>query len=148
MKMRGFSFLELALIILVMSIMGLVVVVKMPPMAFYKTSSFAGVFLNDLNLTKSLSMSQNQKYRIVIGTSSYQIQDQNGVAITHPETQAAAIVYAKGVTITPSMTLIFDSLGQPYNGSGVALTTTQNFTVSSEGVTYTVSVTPQTGFIQ
>ncbi|MDA9271823.1 hypothetical protein N9Q05_00350 [bacterium] len=148
MNMRGFSLLELTLIIILMGILGVVAVMKMPPIAFYQTQGFAGVFLKDLNLTKSLSMSENQKYRIVIGASSYQIQDQNGAAITHPETGTAAIVYARGVTVTPTMTLIFDSLGQPYDGAGVALTTVLTFTVTSQGTNYTVSVSPQTGFVQ
>lgn len=148
MNMRGFSLLELTLIIVMTSILGVIAAISMPPVAFYRTQSFAGVFLNDLNLTKSLSISENQRYRIVIGTSSYQIQDQNGVVIDHPETGLSATTYANGVTVTPTQTLIFDALGQPYDGSGTALSTTLTFTVADQGINYTVSVSPQTGFVQ
>lgn len=148
MNMRGFTLLELTIVIVLMGILSGVAVINMPPIAFYKTQSFAGVFLNDLNLTKSLSMSENQKYRIVIGASSYQIQNENGVPIMHPETGAAAIVYPKGITVTPTMTLMFDSLGQPYDGGGVPLSTLLTFTVTAQGINYTVTVTPQTGFVQ
>ena len=145
---RGFTLIELVITIVVMSILILVAVLKMPSVPLFQAHGFSGILLHDLNLTKSLSMSENQKYRIVIGASSYQIQDQNGVAIIHPETNGAAIVYPVGVTITPTMTLIFDSMGQPYNGAGTALTTTLSLTVTATGMSQVVSVSPQTGFIQ
>lgn len=136
------------MLIAVILIMTTMVAIRMPSVDFYKSHNFASVLAADLRLTKALSMSQNQRYRLVIGAGSYQIQDQNSTAILNPETNAVGVTYPTGVTITPNTTIIFDSLGRPYNAAGTALTSTLNLTVTSAGVTQVLSITPQTGFIQ
>ncbi len=149
MKSHGFTLIELIMLITILLILSVTAWVRMPSVNFFQSYRFSNVLLYDLNLTKVLSMSLNQRYRLVIGSSSYQIQDQNGVAIIHPETNSSFVNYPTGVTITPTTTIIFDSLGQPYNAAGTtALTTTLTLTVSASGVSQTINVTPQTGFIQ
>lgn len=144
----GFSLLELLILLVIIGFVMALVNFSIPSKTSFQSDTFLGVFAQDLRLTQVLSMSQNQRYRIVIGASSYQILNQNGVAISHPETGAASIVYPTGLTLTPATTVIFDSLGQPYDGSSAALTSTLTFTISSGGNSKTVSITPQTGFIQ
>ncbi len=144
---HGFTLIELLVLITIMSIVLGVGFVKMPSIALYKAESFSSILLTDLNLTKSLSMSQNQQYRLVIGASSYQIQDETGAAFTHPETGSSSLAYPAGVTITPAMTIMFDSLGKPYNGS-TALSSTQTINITVDGTSETIQITPETGFIQ
>jgi len=147
-KTHGFTLIELLILVSIMSILLAVGLVNMPSVDLFKTHTFSSVLLSDLRLTQALSMSQNERYRLVIGATSYQIQDQNGVAFTHPETNASAIIYPTGVSISPTTTLVFDSLGKPYDGTGSALSTVLNLTVSSTDASQVVSVSPQTGFIQ
>lgn len=149
MKSHGFTFIELIILVTIMLILSVTAWVRMPSVSFFQSYSFSNILLYDLNLTKVLSMSLNQRYRLVIGSNSYQIQDQNGVAIIHPGTNSSLVSYPTGVTITPTTTIIFDSLGQPYNAAGTAaLTTALTFTISTSGVNQMINVSPQTGFIQ
>lgn len=148
MRGRGFTLIQFIIVLTIMSIMAAIGIIRMPSVNLFRANTFASTLAHDLALTKTLSMSENQRYRIVIGASSYQIQDQTGTAIIHPETRTAAISYPTGVSISPTTTVIFDSLGKPYNGSSIALTSTLTLTVTSSGVSQTVSITPQTGFIQ
>jgi len=134
--------MEAVILIIIMSIVLTIGSVRMPSVDLFKTISFSSVLLSDLRLTKSLSMSKNQQYRLVIGASSYQIRDETGVAFT------SALAYPSGVSINPTTTIVFDSLGKPYNSSGTALSSTLSLTVSSTGASQVVSVTPETGFIQ
>ncbi len=147
-KQFGFTMIEMVAVIVVVAVLAATAVMRFPSTQSFQAEGFSGVFLHDLRLTSVLSMSQNQRYRIVIGSASYQIQNEQGTPITHPETGTSAISYPAGVTITPAMTLIFDSLGAPYNGNGVALSSTQSFAVTAGTLTKTVSVTPQTGLVQ
>lgn len=147
-KLRGFTLIEAIVLIVILSILLTIGSVRMPSTDLFKTQSFSSILLSDLRLTQALSMSQNQRYRLVVTASSYQIQDENGVAILHPETNNSAITYPTGVSISPSTTLVFDSLGKPYNNSGTALSSTLNFTISSTGANQIVSVSPETGFVQ
>lgn len=140
------------IVVIVVSIIAVYAVFGLPSKAAINADTFPGIFLHDLRLTEALSMSQNQRYRLVVGASSYQIQNQSGVAIVHPQTGTTSVTYPANLTISPnsgnSATVIFDSLGKPYDGSGAALSSSLTFTVSSGGINKTVSVTPQTGFLQ
>ena len=148
MRKHGFTLIEVVILLTVISILLVSMLVRMPSVNLYKAYNFANTLLYDLNLTKILSMSQNQRYRIVISASSYQIQDQNGVPVVHPETTSSVINYPTGVSVTPTTTIIFDSLGQPYDATNTAFTTTTTLTVASSSTNQVISISPQTGFIQ
>jgi MSHA pilin protein MshC len=146
-KPGGFTLIELLVLITIMGILLSVGLVKMPTVNLYQAESFSSVLISDLNLTKALSMSENQQYRLVIGATSYQIQDETGTIFTHPETGAAAVAYPAGVSVSPSITLVFDSLGKPYNDT-TALTAVQSISVTSTDTTKIIYIHPQTGLIQ
>nr|WP_160149096.1 GspH/FimT family pseudopilin [Legionella londiniensis] len=114
----------------------------------FQAEGVADVLLQDLRYTKALSMSHNQRYRLVVGAASYQIQDQNGSPVPNPETGGNNVVYPAGVTVSPATTIIFDSKGTPYDGGSSPLGSTLTFSVTKAGQTRTVSVIPQTGLIQ
>lgn len=148
MKARGFTLIELTIVIIILSVVAGIVWTSLPSTAVFQAEASSAQLINDLNLTKSLSMGRNERYRIVIGTSSYQIQNSAGTPIVHPGNNASSILYPTGVTITPTGTTIFDSMGKPYNGSSVALSSPLVLTVTNLGLTHTVSIIPETGFIQ
>jgi len=148
MKARGFTMIETIIVLVLVSIMAAVVMAALPSVYVFQAQGSASQLRADLNLTKSLSMGKNQDYRIVIGTSSYQIQNQSGTPIVHPGTNPSAILYPTGVTITPTGTIIFNSMGAPFNGSGVALTSVLTLTATQKGITHTVNIYPQTGLVE
>src|SRR3990167_2160909 len=147
MSVRGFTLLELVVTITVMLVILGVMGLQIPAVSAFKSQGFAGVLFHDLSLTRILSITQNQDYQLVIGASSYQIQNQSGVPFQIPGASSATTTYPTGVTVTPAMTLVFDSTGQPYS-SGTSLTTLLTLTVSVGGVNKTVTITPETGVIQ
>lgn len=146
--MRGLTIIELIIVILLLSVLVVIGTMVLPSVSLYQSKNIADNFIYDLNLTRVLSLCTNQRYRLAIGASSYQIQNQNGVGITHPETGNQAINYPAGTTISPVTTIIFDALGAPYDSNNQALTANQVFTITSSGATQTVTITPQTGWIQ
>ncbi len=144
----GYTLMELAILIVVIAIVAVAVSSQMPAKEPFQVDGFSNVFLQDLRLTQTLSMGKNQRYRIVVGAGSYQIQNQSGTPFNNPETGGSTTLYPSGLTISPATTVIFDSIGRPYNGGGTALSSVSTFTVSAPGSVKSVSVTPQTGFIQ
>ncbi|GGI85169.1 prepilin-type N-terminal cleavage/methylation domain-containing protein [Legionella impletisoli] len=146
----GFNLIELSIVILVVGIISLVMVTWSPNTAIEAITAegFANTFYQDLNYTKVLSNSKNQRYKIVVGAGSYQIQDQNGTPVPDIQTGATSVVYPQGLTITPTTTLVFDSVGRPYTSGGTPLSSTLTFTVSAAGQTKNLSVIPQTGLVQ
>lgn len=144
---QGFSMISLVITITLVGIMAAYVFVSPPPTEAFSVEGAANVFAQDLKFTKSLSMSMNEHYRMVVSANSYQIQNQSGTPITIAWANSTTAALPAGVTVSPTTTLIFDSLGKPYNG-GSPLSATQNFILSSGTSSANVSVTPQTGYIQ
>lgn len=144
----GFALIELVITIVVMSILVAIVGLNMPSINLFQTHGVADVLRHDLRLAQILSISKNARYQVVIAPSSYQIQDSLGTAVSIPELSSSTVTFPSGVTITPSTTIVFDSMGQPYDSAGIALTTALTLSVNMSGVSETVTISPQTGFIQ
>lgn len=144
----GFTLIEFVITVAVMAVLIAIVGLNMPSINLFQTHGVANILRHDLRLTQILSMSQNARYQIAIGSTSYQIQDALGVAVSIPELSTSTVTFPSGVTITPATTIVFDSMGQPYDSSGVALTTALTLSVTMSLVNETVTVSPQTGFIQ
>ena len=149
--------MELIVVIVVLAIIAVVVTPKTPTKEPYQVDGFAKVFIQDLRFTQVLAMSQNQKYRIEVGTGSLQIKNAAGIAINNPETGSATFSYPAGVTIamianptvlTPTV-VYFNSLGKPYQSNGTTATSGDLiFTITAGTSTKTVTVTQRAGFIQ
>lgn len=142
-KSAGFTIFEMVMIIIVIAVIAVTVSVRMPAIEPIQVEGFSDVFKSDIRYTSVLAMSNNDEYKIVVGTNSYQIQDKNGTIINHPEVGAASITSPSGVTISPATTLTFTGAGYPK-----ALASQLNFSVTSNGSTRIVSVSPETGFVQ
>ena len=145
---KGFTLVELVAVILIASIMTTVFLVKLVDREPFQSEGYAGVVYHNLQYTRVLSVSLSERYRIVFSPSSYQIQNSAGAPISNPETGALTTSYPTGVTVTPTTTVIFDSLGKPHDGSSDALSSLLTLTVTSGTSTDTVTVTPETGLIE
>lgn len=149
MKNEGFTLIEMVILLIIMGILGSIVGVRMSSLNSFRSEAFGGVLKSDLKLTKVLSMARNARYRLVIGSSSYQIQDQNGNVFLNPQTNTTTVPFPATVTVSPATTVVFDSQGQPYDSTGTtALSTALTITVTSASLSQTVTISPQTGFIQ
>ena len=146
-KQGGFSLMEMVIVMVIIGIIAVVATSQMPNQQIFQADGFREVLVQDLRLTQALSMSQNQRYRIVVGASSYQIQNQSGSPVTNPETGGDSTVYPTGLTVTPTTTVAFDGMGRPYDGGGAALGGLLTFTVTAGSYTHSASVTAQAGFL-
>ena len=149
----GFTVIQLLMVIIIISIVAATASVRAPSTDAFQTEGFSSVLLQDLRMTSVLSMTQNQQYRIVFSANAYSVQDQNGSALTnYPEIASGVITFPTGVTVTPNPTpsgntIIFDSLGHPFDGAGAALATT-TFAVNSNGRITNVTLNAETGYVQ
>jgi type II secretory pathway pseudopilin PulG len=147
-RFSGFTILQSLLVIVVLALIAMTASLLLPSSQPFQSEGFAGILMHDIQLTRVISMSQNQRYRIVVGASSYQIQNQSSTPINNPETGATSTLFPSGVTVTPATTIIFDGLGRPYDGASIALSSTVTFTVTSGSSSTQVNVIPQTGFVE
>ena len=148
----GFTTIELIILMVITSIIAASAMSLMLSPSLMQASGFANVLRQDLQLTAALSISGNQRYRLVLGANSYQILDQSGVAITLPETKTTTMSFPGGVTISPTLTIAFDGEGKPYlynAGTYTAIaSSTQVLSVASNPYTQSVNLTPQTGYVE
>lgn len=151
-RQSGFTLIELVMVTILLAIVATYAAMRFPSQASMQASGFASTFLQDLQLTAALSISGNQRYRMVISSSSYQIQDASLTPIILPGTQpgvgSTTNTAPAGVTITGLSGIIFDSLGTPYDLNNVALSAPATFTISSGTSSRTITVTPQTGYVK
>lgn len=148
-RQAGYSMIELVLTIVILGILSIFVTMCQPSgiMDDFQAEGFSEVFIEDLRLTQILAMSLNERYRLNITATSYQIQNQSGPVI-HPGTGQTTVHYPRGVTIMPITTIEFDALGRPYNSNGTLLSHVMQFSVASGTGSQSVSVYPQTGFVE
>jgi len=148
-RTNGFTLIQTIMVLIVIAlILGIFATFAVPPQSALLAETFSASLLQDMRFTQILSMSQNQRYRLVTSASSYQIQNASGTAIVNPATNTTSISYPTGVTVSPATTTIFDSIGHPYDASNVALSSSRVFTVSAATASKTFTVTAQTGLIQ
>lgn len=145
---KGFSLIELLVVIMIWSILAIIAIVRVPNVKTLQSQDVADSLLFDLSLTRIIAMSTNQPYKIVVSTNSYQITDVAGNPITHPQTLTQAFNYPAGTTISPSATLQFDSMGTPYDGAGNALSSAFSWVVTTSSASRTITVSAETGFVQ
>lgn len=151
MKSHGFSLIELTMVMILISVLAVIAFTALPSRQIFQVQGSAGSLRADLNLTKSIAMAQNQPYRIVISANSYQIINNSTLAaIVSPGTNTTTFQYPTTVNFSPIGTITFDSLGKPYSGAGTGtpIASASVLTVTSNGATKTVTISPETGFVQ
>lgn len=153
-KSKGFSMVELIIALVIISIIAAAIYFKWSKSSFDLRSQ-AELLANDLRYTQNLSMTKNQRFRLVrISATQYQFQDGNSTPFNIPgRTSGGIVTLQNGVTLgAPTITLnaiIFDTKGVPYgNTSGgtiFKLTSTVSFPLSLASESVSVTVAPETG---
>lgn len=164
---NGFTLVELTIIMLIISILSAIVVVQINAREQHLVTTLSDEFRRDLSHAQLLAISQSQRLELTTSSGGYSVRICTTSActattsLTDPATGAPFSVplndpifapvpgTASGVTISPTDTLDFDSLGRPHAGGGGALlTVAKTYTFSGAGRSVTVTVLPLTGFAQ
>lgn len=133
-RMTGFTLIELIATILVIGILSAFISIRTPSTTTFSLSSFTEQIRRDIRYTQTLALSLNSNYSIIFTATNYTI---------NPLPSDAARFYPvpipTGITVSPSSTITFNSMGAPQSASTI--------TISDGVVTNTLTISPETGFI-
>lgn len=153
---RGFSLIELIIVLILMTIVGSVAYMAWPNDTF-NVSAQAESLASDIRYTQALSVTKNARYRVdFTNPAQYQILDSTGTATTIPSVNATTVAFATGITHSSAINyLVFDGHGAPYssttsNGGGTVLSGDLIIVVSGTLGTKQILVVSETGgvFVQ
>ena len=161
-RIRGFTLVELLIVIAIISIAALTAIPMMSSAASMQIRSAANMLTADLEYAKSMAISRAQNFSVVFDASadSYRIEDQYGNVLPHPVKKGFNYVIdfqndgrLKKVDIISvdfdpgsDNTITFDYLGSPYSGTTSPLNSGV-ISLQAGGASTTVTVEPVTGFI-
>lgn len=162
---NGFTLIEFVIVMLVVGILAVVVAVQINARQQHLATTLADQFRRDLSHIQLIAISQSKRLELTTTSGGYSVGvcATSACAVTTPLTDpATGATYSvplndpifsafpgtsSGVTITPTDTLDFDSLGRPHaGGGGGLLTATKTYTFTGSGRSVTVNVWPITGF--
>lgn len=150
-KQNGFTLIELIVVISLISILAAGVYLNWPGSTM-NLAAQTRQLANDLRYTQALSMTTGQRYRLVrTSSNTYQILNSSGSAMVLMG--RTTITLASGITFgsltnLPNSLVAFNGLGAPYTDTGnpgTPLSTTATLSLTTNGETRTVSITPETG---
>lgn len=161
---RGFTFIELVIIIVIIGIMALIAIPNFTASGGMKLSGAATMIQTDLRYVQELAMSTNTNCGIIFDVSgnnyrAYQGDDINNTAVS-PLTGSAFLVdfdelsQFKGVNIYSvnlggSNIIEFDRLGRPFMVDGATPISGPNniITLNASGLTKDLTITTNTGIV-
>jgi len=159
MKKHGFTLIELVMIIVILGILALAVMPKTTAEPRVKLEAACQRIALDLRYVQAMSLAQQVRfgisfdpatetyfaYRINVGTKAIDPQTRNNFDVSF-----TTLNEFKGMDIAStsfSNKMEFDSIGAPYDGSGVILSSQGIITIQTTGGAYsrTVRIEPKTG---
>ena len=146
---QGFTLFEFILVLILTAILSAVVIEKWPGSSINITAQ-ADRLISDIRYVQSLSMTRGQRYRINFTATSYSITDAAGTTpVPHPMNNATSVALNSDITLTTTHGfLVFDGNGAPYTTAtlpGTALASDAVITLTTNGATRTIRISPQTG---
>jgi MSHA pilin protein MshC len=159
MNRKGFTLIELVMVLVLIGIVAMFVAPKLGDVTGTKTGAFRDKLKADIRYAQNLAMTRNARYRVFFNTApapapnGYAVTDSAGTVVQDPAGGGSlSVVLNAGnyVNITFAVAPLypfieFDSLGRPYDNAGSLLAVAVTLTLSSGGGTVTIS--PQTGAV-
>lgn len=152
----GFTLVELVLVLLLVGILAMSALARLPQ-ASLNVGAQADQLVGDIRYAQSLSMAQGQRFCFNLTAASYRITNTDcATNVPHPATVTATpVLLGTGMSMSwtnlPNSYVEFDGKGQPYvdtvPAAGTALAAEAVITLTKDGQSATVRVTPETGRI-
>ena len=150
---RGFTLIEIVIMVVIIAIAALTAVPMMSSAASMQIRSAANMITADIEYAKSMAISRGQDFSVVFdeNANSYRIEDQDGNIIPHPVKKGFdyAINFQNdsrlnkvditNIDFNTTNRVQFNCLGSPDYGGTISL--------DADGTTVTITVEPVTGFI-
>ena len=157
----GFTFVEMLVVVTILVIAAILTVPLMSSAAQNQLQAAAQVVASDMEYVRSMAISRCNTYSIIFdpANNSYEVQDNDGVAIPHPLKGGAPFVVVLNqdsrlsrVTFTSAefdgdSTVTFDYLGSPFNDTGSSLSSGQIKLNAGDAAPIFVNVEPLTGYV-
>jgi len=156
MNRKGFTLIELVMVIVLIAIIAVVVAPRLGNITSTKTAVFGDKLRADIRYAQSLAMTQNQRFRVYFNSApapnpGYAVTNNAAALVADPAGGGSLSVtlnagdYA-GITLASPYTFIeFDSLGRPYDNVGTLLAAAVTLTISPGAVI--LSISSQTGAV-
>jgi prepilin-type N-terminal cleavage/methylation domain-containing protein len=166
-QVRGFTLVEILIVVVILGIVSAVVVPQIGSRADLRAAAGARVVMSDLLYAQNLAISTQQRMYVRFGSNTYSLYTTatGGSPITHP-VQKTPFTVNFGASAAPALqsctipgrsfdgnaTLMFDELGTPYSyntstSATAPLSNAGTISVRSGTFTLTVRVEPFTGEI-
>lgn len=156
-RARGFTILELVVVIAVTGVIATVVSVNWQSNAAYTVGTQAERLASRLRHVQSLASNWQLRLRVTPNANGYVVTCveftgsapcvASGDTVHDPASgQLLSVTLDDGVTLSASA-LDFDAWGRPTSTAGTLITTAGNFALAGGGKNFTVSVAPVTGHV-
>lgn len=149
---RGFSLIELAIVLSMLVILGSILVISWPGDNI-NLKAEAEILANNLRYVQFFAMSQDTSYRVNFSSNQYTLTDLSGsTALLHPATESNIVALNKGIILSTSGLsnnyIVFDRIGIPYTDTGgSALADDAVITLTGSSGSLNVIISPETGTV-
>ena len=145
----GFTLLELVFTIVILGVLAKVAMMKLVTPATMTLHTQAQSLADLIRRAQSLAVVRGQRMSVSVATPGANGRVDVACAASAPCNTDTSLTVSQGAVVGNAGTIYFNSLGQPVDSSGSALTTDRSFTLSyqtgSNNATYTVTVAAVTG---
>ncbi|MDH5633386.1 MAG: prepilin-type N-terminal cleavage/methylation domain-containing protein [Gammaproteobacteria bacterium] len=146
---RGFSIVELVLVIVIVSILAAGAGLLWPGSTM-NLDAQARQLVSDIRYTQLLAMMRGERFRVEFSLNSYRITDRTGATVVaNPKTGVAPVPLPPGMTLAPDNPfIVYGGKGEPYvdsNVPGTPLAVVSVLTLTHGSESRQVAIAPETG---
>ena len=148
----GFTIIELVAVIVLLGILAISIIPRSPTKGSLTIAGQAHQLASDIRYVQSLSMTRGQRFCFRLTSTGYNMTTTAANACTATSTEhpagIALPVSLDGISVNstlPAGDVIFNGKGAPYTDATTALAANAVVTLSGEGGTKTVTISPVTG---
>jgi prepilin-type N-terminal cleavage/methylation domain-containing protein len=141
----GFTLLEMVFTVVVLGALVKFAMMKLVTPATMTLSTQAQSLADLIRRAQSLAVVRGQRMSVSVATSGANGRVDVACAASAPCSTDTSLAVSQGAVLGSASTIYFNSLGQPVNSAGIALTQDAIFTLSYATGVYSVTVAALTG---